>query len=327
MKTRPILVMSLLASSLLAACSTMPQSNALDDAHARYNSASADPQIVQLAPLQLKEADDALKRADQAQRDKKDAAEVDSLAYVARKKVAIAEETARRKTAEATSAQAAEERNKVQLDQRTAEADKANQAAATARQAATDAQQSAADAQQSEAKKSAALAAANAAADVARQQAADAQAQANANADQNSAKMLAMQAELDAMQAKKTDHGMVITMGDVLFDTARAQLKPGGTRNLQKLADFMKEYPERKVGVEGFTDSVGNDDYNQALSKRRADSVRSALLGMGIDSDRVSTRGYGESLPVASNDTKAGRQLNRRVEIVLSDEQGTVAQH
>jgi outer membrane protein OmpA-like peptidoglycan-associated protein len=327
MKIPSFLTLSLIASATLAACSSMPQSNALDEAHARYSTASADPQIVRLAPLQLKEADDALKRADQAQADHKDTGSIDSLAYVARKKVAIAEQTAKRKADEEQLAHAATERNQVQLEMRTVEADKAKQQAAAAQQDAAQAQQAAAQAQQSEAEKAAALAAANADADAARQQAADAQAQAAASAQQNDAQLAAMQAQLDAMQARKTDHGMVITMGDVLFDTGRAQLKPGGTRNLEKLAAFMKQYPERKVEVEGFTDSVGNDAYNEALSQHRADSVRNALVNMGVDPDRVATRGFGESLPVASNATKAGRHLNRRVEIVLSDEKGHVVEH
>ena len=117
---------------------------------------------------------------------------------------------------------------------------------------------------------------------------------------------------------------MVITMGDVLFDTGRAELRSGGMRNVEKLGGFLMAYPQRKVMIEGFTDSVGGDAQNQTLSARRADAVRAALLSLGVGTERLATRGYGESFPVAANDSTAGRQLNRRVEIVLSDEAGVV---
>ena len=117
---------------------------------------------------------------------------------------------------------------------------------------------------------------------------------------------------------------MVITLGDILFSTGKAQLKPDGIRNVQKLGDFLARYPQNKVSVEGHTDSVGSNSYNQGLSERRAFSVRSALTDMGISNDRVATRGYGEEFPVASNNNAESRQLNRRVEIVLSDANGNI---
>ena len=118
---------------------------------------------------------------------------------------------------------------------------------------------------------------------------------------------------------------MVITLGDVLFDTNQSQLRSGGMRNVEKLAAFAKQYPRRNLMIEGFTDSIGSDGPNQQLSDDRAGSVRTALLGMGVGSERMTSRGYGESFPVASNDTQAGRQLNRRVEIVVSEDGGTIA--
>lgn len=134
-------------------------------------------------------------------------------------------------------------------------------------------------------------------------------------------------AQLRAMNAQQTERGMVITLGDVLFSTNRAQLKSGGVRNVQLLADFMGQYPQYKVSVEGHTDSVGSDAHNQALSERRAEAVQATLVGMGISSDRAHTHSYGEGYPVASNRNADGRQLNRRVEIVLSDENGNIAPH
>jgi outer membrane protein OmpA-like peptidoglycan-associated protein len=122
----------------------------------------------------------------------------------------------------------------------------------------------------------------------------------------------------DELKAKNTDRGLTITLGDVLFDTGKSQLKTGGMRTLQKLSAFLNQNPERQVLIEGFTDSVGGEEYNQSLSERRADAVRTALVDLGISGDRINTRGYGKNYPVADNSTSAGRQLNRRVEVVIS---------
>jgi outer membrane protein OmpA-like peptidoglycan-associated protein len=122
------------------------------------------------------------------------------------------------------------------------------------------------------------------------------------------------------LQASKTDRGLVVTLGDVLFATGRADLKAGSRQTLDKLTTFLQSYPKRNVQIDGFTDNVGGDDYNQSLSERRADSVRDALTHMGIANDRILTRGRGKSSPVGDNDTSAGRQQNRRVEVLILDE-------
>ena len=134
-----------------------------------------------------------------------------------------------------------------------------------------------------------------------------------------------LEAQLKELNAKKTERGLVITLGDVLFDTNKAQLKSSAARSLQKLAGFLKQYPERKAQVEGYTDSTGSADYNQGLSDRRAHAVRASLVDMGVSSGRITTHGYGKESPVASNDTAAGRQMNRRVEIILSEDNGNVS--
>ena len=129
-----------------------------------------------------------------------------------------------------------------------------------------------------------------------------------------------LEVALAALQASKTDHGLVVTLGDVLFATGQADLKPGSRQTLDKLSTFLHAYPKRNVQVDGYTDNVGGDDYNQGLSERRADSVRNALTAMGIAHERILTRGLGKNSPVADNDTAAGRQQNRRVEVVILDE-------
>jgi outer membrane protein OmpA-like peptidoglycan-associated protein len=133
-----------------------------------------------------------------------------------------------------------------------------------------------------------------------------------------------LEARMAELNAKQTPRGLVVTLGDVLFDVDRSALKPAGMRMVDQLAEVLKADPQRTVLVEGFTDSTGADAYNQTLSTERADAVRVALLGQGIASTRVASRGYGKANPVGSNDTAAGRQMNRRVEIVLSDESGQI---
>ncbi|MBB3101982.1 OmpA family protein [Azomonas macrocytogenes] len=127
------------------------------------------------------------------------------------------------------------------------------------------------------------------------------------------------------LQGKQTERGTLVTFGDVLFDYNRAELKPGGLRNVQKLADFLNQDQERQVIAEGYTDSTGGDAYNQQLSERRAESVRVALIKMGVDPRRVVTQGYGKQYPVASNSTNSGRALNRRVEVTISNDNQPVA--
>jgi len=132
--------------------------------------------------------------------------------------------------------------------------------------------------------------------------------------------------ELNDLQAKQTDRGMVMTLSDVLFDTGRATLKPGATRDLDRLAQALKDNPNTRVKIEGYTDSVGSAAYNQGLSERRAHAVADALEVRNVPADRYVVEGLGKEYPVASNNTPEGRQQNRRVEIVFSDNAGRFAE-
>jgi outer membrane protein OmpA-like peptidoglycan-associated protein len=126
--------------------------------------------------------------------------------------------------------------------------------------------------------------------------------------------------ELSELKAQQTERGIVLTIGDVLFATGKADLSPDANKSVNKLADFLKKYPNRDVLIEGHTDSVGADDYNLTLSRKRADSVKYKLMGEGIEEGRITTVGYGEEFPLASNDTKAGKAQNRRVEVIILNE-------
>ncbi len=152
---------------------------------------------------------------------------------------------------------------------------------------------------------------------------AQAQAQsAQAQAQSAQSQVASLQTELAALQAKQTERGMVVTLGDVLFDTSRSDLKAGAGLVIDRVGDFLRDSPQTRVLVEGHTDSRGDDGYNQQLSQQRADAVASALRSRGIDSSRVEAQGRGEGYPIASNETAVGQQQNRRVEIVFSDNGG-----
>ena len=314
-------VTALITLFALGACSSVPRDNArLDEARSSLRSAMALPQTGSLAGTELKQASDALALAEASQMRGDDVATVNHLSYLALQRTAIVQESANRKAAEAAVTEANAARDKLRLEARTQEANAAQRQAAVAQR---DAQSSQRDAQTAQREAEAAQRAAQDAQRgtvAAQQQSAAAQQQA-LEAERRAAEL---RAQLAALDAKKTERGMVITMGDVLFDTGRAELRSDGMRNVEKLGGFLKTYPQRKVMIEGFTDSVGGDAQNQTLSARRADAVRAALQGLGVGTERLATRGYGESFPVAANDNVAGRQLNRRVEIVLSDEAGVI---
>jgi outer membrane protein OmpA-like peptidoglycan-associated protein len=129
----------------------------------------------------------------------------------------------------------------------------------------------------------------------------------------------ALEEKLAALGAKQTERGAVVTLGDVLFDFNRAELKPGAQQNLYRLVSFLRENQDRELLVEGHTDNVGSDSYNLELSQRRADTVRFFMLQNGVASERIIARGFGKTYPVAANDSPGGRQLNRRVEVVILD--------
>ena len=133
------------------------------------------------------------------------------------------------------------------------------------------------------------------------------------------------QAALEELQAQQTERGMVVTLSDVLFDTDGATLKAGAAAAIDRLAQFLQGSPESRVIIEGHTDSRGSEAYNEDLSRRRAQAVAEELVTRGVTSDRFEVLGRGEGYPVANNGTAEGRQQNRRVEIVFSDQSGRFA--
>lgn len=307
--------------ALLAACGSTPKSTSLlDQAHSDYRIAQNNPNVATYAPLELKQAGDAMAQADAQAAERASIDKIDQLAYVARQKIALTEEVTKQKMAEAEVQSAGKVRDQVRLDQRTNEANAANIRADQARQVALLAINDAAQAQADTAR-------ARQLTQVAEVEAASAQldsANAQRMVQESQARAAQLEAQLTELAAKKTERGMVITLTDVLFGTDQSNLTSNGAVTAQKLAKILQLNPERTVLIEGFTDGTGTAQYNQQLSERRAMAVQDALLQMGIARDRVFVRGYGEAYPVAANDTAQDRQANRRVEIVLSDDTGRV---
>lgn len=151
----------------------------------------------------------------------------------------------------------------------------------------------------------------------------------NADAMRAQARLAARDAQIkklqDSLNAKQTERGTLVTFGDVLFDLNKAELKSTGMMDVNKLAQFLQENPDRKVIVEGYTDASGSAAYNQSLSERRANSVRMALVKMGVDPSRIVAQGYGKEYPVADNTSNSGRAQNRRVEVTISNDNQPVA--
>jgi outer membrane protein OmpA-like peptidoglycan-associated protein len=275
---RRTLIAAAVTSILLAACATAPvKPDGSAEARAKLTQLQSDPNLASRAAVAIKDADAAVRVAEQPNTDKELTAH---RVYLADRKVDTARALAETRFADDQRAVLTAQRDSARLDARTREADAAKGQVATARNEA------------------------------------DAAHLAAASSEQQAAEL---QHQIDVLHAKPTDRGLVLTLGDVLFTTGRADLKPGATGNLNKLVAFLNEYPDRTAAIQGYTDSVGSQDYNQSLSERRADSVKSYLAGQGIGSIRLSASGRGQNDPVADNDSAAGRQQNRRVEVLISN--------
>jgi outer membrane protein OmpA-like peptidoglycan-associated protein len=271
------------APLMLAGCAATPTSpDGADQVRAKLTQLQSDPALAGRVPVALEEAEAAVALAEQPV--PRDEALGRHRVYMADRKVEIARARARTDFAEEERDRLSEARERVRLDARTLEADRAQRETAVAR---TDAAQ-------------------------ARMAAEEAARRAELQAEE-------FRRQVEELEAEATDRGLVLTLGDVLFATGQAELQSGATVHLDRLASFLHQYPERRVEIEGHTDNVGSEALNQALSERRAESVKSYLVGQGIDRQRISAIGKGLHYPIADNSTAAGRQQNRRVEVIILD--------
>jgi len=281
---RSLFVAAASASLLLAACATPVKPDGANAVRADLTALQSDPKLASLAPVAIQEAEEAVRIAETPT---DDTVAGQQAVYIAQGKVALARAQAERRLAEDNVKALSEQRAEIRLDARTREAEIAKAQAEAAAAAALQ-QQQAAQAAQAEAEK------------------------AKAEAEE-------LKRQMTELEAKATDRGMVMTLGDVLFATGKADLKPGAQDRLAKLAAFMLKYPDRSVVIEGHTDSTGSAATNVALSQRRADAVKAYLVSQSVPAASITTIGKGKDAPVADNGTAAGRQQNRRVEIIIAN--------
>jgi outer membrane protein OmpA-like peptidoglycan-associated protein len=270
---------------LLSACATTPEApKAPLDSRVKLTALQSDSQLATRAPVEMKAAEAAVKAAEAPRPDGKYATH---LVLLADQKVEIARARAQSRQYEDQRQALSEKSERARLEARTQEADRARSDAQSAR---ADAESARADASSARDEVAASRAA-----------------------------RLELQRQITELNARETDRGLVVTLGDLLFATGKSDLTGGAGANLDKLAAFLDEYDDRTVLIEGHTDSVGSEESNQFLSQRRAESVKSYLVGRGVQADRLSTLGLGQGSPVSSNDTATGRQQNRRVEVIISN--------
>jgi outer membrane protein OmpA-like peptidoglycan-associated protein len=277
--------------ALTACMSAPPKPLGADLVREKLTRLQADPQLATRAPVEIRDAEKAVSSAEQPESD----------TVIANHRVLLADRTVDIATARAQSRLLVDERkqlsqqsDQVRLDARTREADLAHNDATAARMDADSARADASTARQE------AITSRN-------------------DADEAKLQAVELQNQIAILNARETDRGLVVTLGDVLFATDKSDLMDGAADNLNKLVAFLDKYEDRSLTIEGYTDNVGLADYNLALSQRRADSVKSYMVRHGIDSSRLSAYGRGEDSPVSNNDTSVGRQMNRRVEIIISN--------
>jgi len=274
----------------------------LERAEAAYRQAQADPSVQTYAPLRLMDAEKALQAALQA----KDSDDKAHLGYLAERRAQLASVMGATAKTEQSMQQLRQETADVLLQKRDRELTVARRETDVKTREAEQARRAA----------------------EARARDAEARAreleQGRRQPDEIDSKAAALANELQNLKAQRTDRGVVLTIGDVLFAAGKVEVGPGAQRSVDKLADFLKAYPKRTVLIEGHSDNLGHEEYNLRLSQQRAEAVRDLLVARGVAAQRIRTKGYGSKFPVVDNDSAAGRQQNRRVEVIVLNE-GTTA--
>ncbi len=291
----------------------------LERARAAYAQAKANPNVEAYAPAPLLYAGKAVEAAEQSKND----GQMEQLAYLAERKSQIALTLGEGKAAEREIERLRTETAEVLLQKREQEASlakkEAEQAKLLALAKATEAEQAKMEAEARTRQLEVTSREVERKAREVEQARMMAQAEA-AKAERAKAEANQLMQELSDLKAKQTERGIVLTIGDVLFAVGKATLSKEASRNIDKLVQFLQKNPNRRVLIEGHTDGTGSDSLNLTLSQERADAVKEALVTKGISEERISAKGYGKKYPVAGNDTAAGRQQNRRVEVIILNE-------
>ena len=312
MRTSMILTSGMVALLALGCVSTRPTQRVVE-ARQAFQLTAQNPRVSQYASEQMYEAEQANARMERALKRGRDETEVDHLAYLTKRHSEIAQAAADDGAMKAQMEELARRRDQLRIDASKAETREARSAAEAAMDIA--AKQSKELAEMRERTAQAEQQAVDAEQDVAAAKQAAAEADRRAAAAEQEAFAMSKKLELTS---RESERGLVITLGDVLFQTASSNLASGAERTLSRVAELLQKYPDRAVIVEGHTDDVGSIPYNEELSRRRAQSVTDALVSAGVPRNRFEVRGLGESAPAVPNTDAASRQQNRRVEIVLS---------
>jgi outer membrane protein OmpA-like peptidoglycan-associated protein len=290
---------------LLVSCTTAPKKDlALEQVRSQLEELKSDPELTGYAPLALGEAERALRQAEAATGDTQRI----HLIYMADRRIQVARAIAQREQLEQELDRLGTERSDLLVKASQLEAERARLEAERARMmseaTAEDAQRAIEEAEQAKA-----LAASSAtAAQLARREADLALEQANT-----------LRRQLENLQLRQTESGVVVTLGDVLFESGQTELREEAMASLVEVVDLLQSEPDKKIRIEGHTDSVGDANTNLEISQKRADAVLGALVSLGVDAARVTTQGMGEDFPIASNETDEGRAQNRRVDVILLD--------
>lgn len=311
---------------LLAACQSTPKKDlALERTRTALQQLQSDEELAGYAPLALSEAERALRQAEQSTQP----AQRSHLVYMADKKILIARAIAQREQLQATYRELEDERNAMRIRSSELETEKAREEAAQARlmMAASeeDAERRRREAQIAREQEQES----NRAAEMAREEAeqairlADSRASeaelARREADLAVAQMDSLKRQLENLQLRETESGVVVTLGDVLFNTGETQLRDEAMTSLVEVVDLLQTEPDKQIRIEGHTDASGPAETNLRLSQERADSVMAALISLGVAADRLQATGMGENFPIASNETEEGKSMNRRVDVILLD--------
>jgi outer membrane protein OmpA-like peptidoglycan-associated protein len=315
------LLACLLPVLLLTACQSAPKKDlALEQIRNKLYELQADKELSGYAPLALSEAERATRAAENATGGD---TQRNHLLYMADRRIQIARAAAQREKMESELERLRLEHSRLLVKASQLEAEQARQEADQARMmsqaTAEDAERARMEAEtamtreeqsREEADQAKALAESSAlAASLAKKEANLASEQAQS-----------LRRQLENLQLRQTESGVVVTLGDVLFETGQADLKSDAVSSLSEVVDLLQSEPEKKIRIEGHTDAVGEASTNLRLSQQRADSVLRTLVDLGVDSTRVTTVGMGEDFPIATNETPEGRSKNRRVDVILLDD-------